>query len=44
MSVFQSNSPDELIMAGALASEQGSEDAIDKSVSGGFKDPKALDG
>ncbi len=37
-------SADELILAGALASEKGSEDAIDKAVSGGLKDPKALDG
>ena len=33
-----------MILAGALASEKGSEDAIDKAVTGGLKDPKALDG
>jgi H+-transporting ATPase len=42
--LFQAKSPDELILAGALASEKGSEDAIDKAVSGGIKDPKVLDG
>jgi len=35
---------DELILGGALASEKGSEDAIDKAVSGGLKDPKVLEG
>jgi len=42
--LFAAKSTDELILAGALASEKGSEDAIDKAVSGGLKDPKALDG
>jgi len=42
--LFQAKSPDDLILAGALASEKGSEDAIDKAVSGGLKDPKVLDG
>jgi H+-transporting ATPase len=42
--LFAARSADELILAGALASEKGSEDAIDKAVSGGLKDPKALDG
>ncbi len=42
--LFDAKSNDELILAGALASEKGSEDAIDKAVSGGLKDPKALDG
>ena len=34
---------EEIILAGTLASEKGSEDAIDKAVSGCLKDPKALD-
>ncbi len=42
--LFAAKSADELILGGALASETGSEDAIDKAVSGGLKDPKALDG
>jgi H+-transporting ATPase len=42
--LFQAKSPDELILAGALASEKGREDAIDKAVSGGLKDPKVLAG
>ena len=37
-------SADELILAGALASEQGSEDAIDKAVTAGVADASALDG
>ena len=32
-----------MILAGALASEKGSEDAIDKAVRKGVKDPKALE-
>jgi H+-transporting ATPase len=42
--LFNAKTADELILAGALASEKGSEDAIDKVVSGGVKDPKTLDG
>jgi H+-transporting ATPase len=42
--LFQAKTADALILAGALASEKGSEDAIDKAVSGGLKDPKALEG
>jgi H+-transporting ATPase len=42
--LFAAKSADELILAGALASEKGSEDAIDKAVSGGLKDLKTLDG
>ena len=42
--LFDAKTADELILAGALASEKGSEDAIDKVVSGGVKDPKTLDG
>ena len=41
--LFDAKSNDELILAGALASEKGSEDAIDKAVSGGLKDSKALE-
>ncbi len=41
--LFNAKTADELILAGALASEKGSEDAIDKAVRGGVKDPKALD-
>ncbi len=43
VTLFNAKSADELILAGALASEKGSEDAIDKAVSGGLKDPKALE-
>ena len=42
--LFGTTTADQLILAGALASERGSEDAIDKAVAGGLKDPKALDG
>jgi H+-transporting ATPase len=35
---------DELILAGALAAEKDGEDAIDKAISGGLKDPKVLEG
>jgi len=42
--LFAAKSADEIILGGALASEKGSEDAIDKAVSGGLKDPKVLDG
>ena len=42
--LFDAKTADEMILAGALASEKGSEDAIDKAVTGGLKDPKALDG
>ncbi len=42
--LFDAKTADELILAGALASEKGSEDAIDAVVSGGVKDPKTLDG
>jgi H+-transporting ATPase len=41
--LFNAKTADELILAGALASEKGSEDAIDKAVREGVKDPKALD-
>ena len=42
--LFAAASADELFLAGALASEKGSEDAIDKAVSAGVTDAKALDG
>jgi H+-transporting ATPase len=42
--LFAAASADELILAGALASEKGSEDAIDKAVSAGVTDAKVLDG
>ncbi len=42
--LFAAKSADEIILAGSLASEKGSEDAIDKAVRGGLKDPKVLDG
>ena len=42
--LFNATTADQLILGGALASEKGSEDAIDKVVSSGLKDPKALDG
>ena len=42
--LFEARTADQIILAGALASEKGSEDAIDKAVSGCVKDPKALDG
>jgi H+-transporting ATPase len=42
--LFRAKTADALILAGALASEKGSEDAIDKAVSGGLKDAKALEG
>jgi H+-transporting ATPase len=41
--LFSAKTADELILAGALASEQGSEDAIDKAVTSGLKDPKVLE-
>jgi len=41
--LFEAKSADEIVLAGALASEKGSEDAIDKAVSEFVKDPKALD-
>lgn len=42
--LFGARSAGQLILAGALASEKGSEDAIDRAVSSGLKDPKALEG
>jgi H+-transporting ATPase len=42
--LFGAATADQLILAGALASERGSEDAIDKAVIGGLKDPKVMDG
>jgi H+-transporting ATPase len=42
--LFEAKSADEIVLAGALASEKGSEDAIDKAVSEFVKDPKTLDG
>ncbi len=42
--LFGATTADQLILAGALASETDSEDAIDKAVIGGLKGPKALDG
>ncbi len=42
--LFAAKSADDLILAGALASETGSEDAIDKAVSGGLKDANVLNG
>jgi H+-transporting ATPase len=41
--LFAATSTDELILAGALASEKGSEDAIDKAVTEGLKNTKVLD-
>jgi H+-transporting ATPase len=41
--LFEAKTADEIILAGTLASEKGSEDAIDKAVSDCLKDPKALD-
>jgi len=41
--LFEAKSADEVVLAGALASEKGSDDAIDKAVTGFLKDPKALD-
>jgi len=41
--LFDATSADELILAGALASEKGSEDAIDKAVTAGLNDPGVLD-
>ncbi|CAA6676934.1 MULTISPECIES: plasma-membrane proton-efflux P-type ATPase [unclassified Lentimonas] len=41
--LFKAASEDELILAGALASEVGSEDAMDKAVSGGLKETKDFD-
>ncbi|QDT98859.1 Calcium-transporting ATPase 1 [Gimesia aquarii] len=41
--LFDSSTTDDLILAGALASERGSEDAIDKAVCGGLKESKLLD-
>lgn len=40
--LFEAKTVDEIILAGTLASEKGSEDAIDKAVSDCLKDPKAL--
>ena len=42
--LFRAESVDQLILAGALASEKDSEDAIDKAVSGGLKDATAMEG
>ena len=41
--LFEAKSAYEIILAGTLASEKGSDDAIDKAVSDCLKDPKALD-
>jgi len=41
--LFEAKDADEIVLAGALASEKGSEDAIDKAVSDFVKDPKTLD-
>jgi len=41
--LFEAKDADEIVLAGALASEKGSEDAIDKAVSEFVKDPKTLD-
>jgi H+-transporting ATPase len=41
--LFAAKTAEALILGGVLASEKGSEDAIDKAVTGGLKDPKALD-
>ena len=42
--LFGETTADQIILAGALASENGSEDAIDKAVRGGVKDSRALEG
>ena len=42
--LFQAANADQLILAGALASEQGSKDAIDKAVTAGLADPAAMEG
>ena len=42
--LFGAATAEQLILAGALASERGSEDAIDKAVIGGLEDPKVLEG
>ncbi len=41
--LFGATTADQLILGGALASEKGSEDAIDKAVSAGVHDSKVLD-
>ncbi len=41
--LFSATTAEQLILAGTLASEKGSEDAIDKAVSEGLKDPTMLD-
>ncbi len=41
--LFDAKSADEIFLAGALASEKGSEDAIDKAVSAGVTDTKSLE-
>ena len=41
--LFEAKTADEIILAGTLASEKGSEDAIDRAVSDCLKDPKILD-
>ena len=41
--LFEARTADEIILAGTLASERGSEDAIDKAVSDCLKDIKSLD-
>ena len=41
--LFAAKDADEIVLAGALASEKGSEDAIDKAVSDFVKDPETLD-
>ena len=42
--LFGATSADQLILAGALASEPDSDEAIDKAVRGGVRDPQALEG
>ena len=42
--LFAAPNAEQLILAGALASETDSEDAIDKALCGGVKDPQALGG
>lgn len=41
--LFEAKTTEEIVLAGALASEKGSEDAIDTAVTEQLKDPKALD-
>ncbi len=41
--LFGATTADRLILAGALASERDGGDAIDEAVTGGLKDPKAVD-